>query len=242
MQRIAIREGWATVILSALIVYIAVVSIQRADWADGLSILTGVMAAGLISGFVVSKWRRLPSAVLHLGGFVVGLLSVVFAMTRYIDDSIGGTRDKLQWLWDRGEEWIRLVINGDQAQDLYLFVLFISILTFAMAYLTMWFIFRARWIWAALFLPGTVLLLNLGYSLRVPTGLLVLFLFVALLLLMRFTLLQREIKLATGANRISNDVNVARNVGRKLPCSGGHFFRLGDTGGRAQRYREQSLA
>ena len=73
MQRIAIREGWAMVVLSALIVYIAVVSIQRADWADGLGILTGVMAAGLVSGLVVSKWRRLPSAVLHLGGFVVGL-------------------------------------------------------------------------------------------------------------------------------------------------------------------------
>ena len=193
MQRIAIREGWAMVLLSALIVYIAVVSIQRADWADGLGILTGVMAAGLISGLVVSKWRRLPSAVLHLGGFVVGLLSVVFAMTRYIDDSIGDTRDKLHWLWDRGEEWIRLVINGEQAEDLYLFVLFISILTFVMAYLTIWFIFRARWIWAALFFPGSVLLLNLGYSLRVPNGLLVVFLFVALLLLMRFTLLQREI-------------------------------------------------
>ena len=193
MQRIAIREGWATVILSALIVYIAVISIQRADWADGLSILTGVMLSGLVAGLVVSKWRRLPSAVLHLGGFVVGLLSVVFAMTRYLDDSIGGTREKLRWLWDRGEEWLRLVINGEQAEDLYLFVLFISILTFGMSYLTMWFIFRARWIWAALFFPGIVLLLNLGYSLRVPTGLLVLFLFVALLLLMRFTLLQREI-------------------------------------------------
>ena len=193
MQRLAIREGWATVILSALIVYIAVLSIQRADWADGLGVLTGVMVAGLVTGLFVSKWRRLPSAVLHLGGFVVGVFAIVFAMTRYLDDSIGTTRDKLRWLWDRGEEWVRLLINGEQAEDLYLFVLFISIMTFAMAYLTMWFIFRARWIWAALFFPGVVLLLNLGYSLRVPTGLVVLFLFVSLLLLMRFTLLQREI-------------------------------------------------
>lgn len=193
MQRFALREGWATVILTALIIYIAVVSIQRADWADGLGILTGVSLAGMVAGLVVSKWRRLPSAVLHLGGFVIGLLAVTFAMTRYLDDSIGGTRDKLRWLWERGEEWVRLVINGEQAEDLYLFVLFICILTYIMAYLTMWFVFRARWIWAALFFPGIVLLLNLGYSLRVPTGLLVLFLFVSLLLLMRFTLLQREI-------------------------------------------------
>ncbi len=193
MKRFKIREGWATLVLTVLLVYIAVVSIQRADWADGLGVLTWVMAAGLVAGFVVSKWRRLPSAVLHLGGFVVGVIAVVFAMTSYIDDSVGTTRDKLRWLWDRGEEWIRLLINGDQAEDLYLFVLFVSILTFLMAYMTMWFVFRARWIWAALFFPGVVLLLNLGYSLRVPNGLVVLFLFVSLLLLMRFALLQREI-------------------------------------------------
>src|SRR5690606_24001102 len=193
MRKLAVREGWSTVILSALIVYISVLSIQRADWADGLGILTGVMVAGLVAGFVVSKWRRLPSAVLHLGGFVLGLLVVIFAMTRYIDDAVGDTRDKLRWLWERGEEWVRLLVEGEQAEDLYLFVLFISILTYAMAYLTMWFIFRARWIWAALFFPGVVLLLNLGYSRRVPNGLVVLFIFVGLILLMRFTLLQREI-------------------------------------------------
>ncbi|HLT21593.1 MAG TPA: hypothetical protein VKZ96_19210, partial [Thermomicrobiales bacterium] len=78
MRKLAVREGWSTVILSALIVYISVLSIQRADWADGLGILTGVMVAGLVAGFVVSKWRRLPSAVLHLGGFVLGLLVVIF--------------------------------------------------------------------------------------------------------------------------------------------------------------------
>lgn len=193
IHKLSIREGWVTVILTALLVLIAVLSIQRADWADGLGVLTWVMLAGLVVGFLTSKARGIPPSVLHLAGLVIGLVTVVFAMTSYLSDDLGGTRDKLRWLWDRGAEWTTTILNGESAEDLYLFVLFISVLTFVMAYLTIWFVLRARWIWAAIFFPGAVLLLNLGYSLRVPTGLLVLFVFVSLLLLMRFTLLQREL-------------------------------------------------
>ena len=193
MHRLAIREGWATVVLTSLVVLVAVMSIQRADWADGLDVLNTVMVVGLVAGFIASKWRRVPSPALHLGGFLVGVLTVIYAMTAYLDDGIGTNRDKLRWLWDRGEVWVTQLINGESAEDLYLFVLFISVLTFAMAYLTMWFVFRARWIWAALFFPGVVLLLNLGYSLRVPTSLVAIFIFLSLLLLMRFALLQREL-------------------------------------------------
>ncbi len=193
MHRFAIREGWTIVILTSLIVWIAVLSIQAADWADGLSILNTIMLAGLVAGFIVSKWRRIPSPALHLGGFIVGVIVVLYGMTEYLNDAVGGRRDKLRWLWDRGERWFDQIINGQSTEDLYLFIFFISVLTFVMAYLTMWFVLRARWIWAALFFPGIVLLLNLGYSLKVPTGLVVLFVFVAMLLLMRFTLLEREI-------------------------------------------------
>ncbi len=193
IRKLGIREGWVTVLLTSLLVLIAVLSIQRAEWADGLGILTWVMAVGLVAGLVSSKVRSLPQAVLHLGGLVIGILSVVWAMTAYLPDEIGGTRDKLRWLWERWEQWGSTIVNGESAEDLYLFVLFISVLTFVMAYLTIWFVIHARWIWAAVFFPGAILLLNLGYSLKVPTSLVVFFIFIALLLLMRFTLLQREL-------------------------------------------------
>lgn len=193
MQRLSIREGWTTVVLTSLIVYIAVWSILQADWADGLEILNWVTLAGLAAGLVVSKWRRLPSAALHLGGLAFGMLTVLVAMTAYLPDQIGGRREKLRWLWERGEEWFRQIISGDSSEDLYLFVMFICAMTYLMAYIAIWFVFRARWIWPTLFFPGIVLLLNLGYSRKVPTGLVVIFLFVAVLLLMRFTLMQREL-------------------------------------------------
>ena len=94
MQRLAIREGWATVILSALhrLHRRAVDSARRlGGWARDSDRRNGRRAC-----FPVSLYRSggsLPSAVLHLGGFLVGLLAVVFAMTRYLDDSIGDTRE-----------------------------------------------------------------------------------------------------------------------------------------------------
>lgn len=193
MQRLSIREGWTTVVLTSLIVYIAVWSILQADWADGLAILNWVTLGGLAAGLVVSKWRRLPSAALHLGGLAFGFITILAAMTAYLPDEIGGRRDKLRWLWERGEQWFSQIANGESTEDLYLFVMFISAMVYLMAYIAIWFVFRARWIWPTLFFPGIVLLLNLGYSRKVPTGLVVVFLFVALLLLMRFTLMQREL-------------------------------------------------
>ncbi|CAN5129223.1 hypothetical protein BH23CHL1_BH23CHL1_09050 [soil metagenome] len=192
MSRFMIREGWSTVLLTALVVWLAVWSIQQADWADGLGMLNWIMFAGLVSGFIVSKWRQVPSAVLHLAGMTVGLLAVTFGTMGYLSDEIGGRREKLSWLWDRAGGWLSEVVSGGAADDLYIFVVFICAMTFLLAYATMWFVIRARWIWAALVFPALVLLINLGYSQRVPNSLVVIYLFLSIVLLARFYLLQRE--------------------------------------------------
>jgi hypothetical protein len=192
MSRFMIREGWSTVFLTAAVVWIAVWSVQTADWADNLGVLNWVMLAGLVAGFVVSKWRQVPSAVLHLAAFMFGTLVVVLAVTSFLNESLGSRRDKLVWLWDRAGVWLNQVLTGGAADDLYIFVVFISALTFLLAYSTMWFVLRARWIWAALVFPGVLLMINLGYSRNVPASLVVLFLFFSIVLLARFYLLQRE--------------------------------------------------
>ncbi len=192
MQRFAIREGWSTVFLTAMVVFISVWSIQRADWADGLGILNLVALAGLAAGVLVAKNQQVPTVVAHLLAAFAGLLVVLFQMTNYLDDRLGTRRQKLDWLWDRGQRWAGQIWNGEQTDDLYLFVFFISLLTYVLAFSSMWFVLRARWIWAALVFPGLLLFINLGYSLRVPTGYVALYIFFSLLLLVRFSLLERE--------------------------------------------------
>ena len=192
LNRLAIREGWTTVLLVAAVVYVAIWSILQADWADGLRIINLCALAGLIAGFAVAKWRSVPSPVAHAAGLAFGLLVILFQMTNYLDDGIGGRFAKLHWLWDRGHRWGSQIIQGKHAEDLYLFVLFICVVSFLLAYGTIWFVLRARWIWAALVMPGMLLFINLGYSRRVPTSYVVFFLFFAILLLVRFALLERE--------------------------------------------------
>lgn len=192
MQRFAIREGWSTVLLTGMVVFISVWSIQRADWADGLGILNWIAFFGLVAGVLVSKNQRIPVITAHLLAAFAGVLVVLIQMTNYLDDRLGTRWQKLHWLWDRGQRWGEQIWNGEQTDDLYLFVFFISILTFVLAYSSMWFVLRARWIWAALVFPGLLLFINLGYSLRVPNGYVALYLFFSLLLLVRFSLLERE--------------------------------------------------
>ncbi len=192
MSRFRIREGWSTIILTSILVWIAVWSIQQAEWADRLGVLNRVMLGGLVAGFVVSKWRRVPSPLLHLAGMVFGAVVVTLGVTSFLPDALGTRRERLSWLWDRAGEWLNNLISGDAADDLYMFVMFIMGLTFLLAYATIWFVVRARWIWAALIFPGLLLIINVGYSNRVQPGLVVIYLFVAIVLLARFYLLQRE--------------------------------------------------
>lgn len=192
LQRLKIREGWSVVVLTSAVVFIAVWSILQADWAEGLGILNLVTLAGLAAGFVAAKWRRPPAIVLHLGAMLFGFLVILYQMTEYLNDRLGSRRDKLSWLWERTERWFGSVRAGNTTEDLYLFVFFVCVISFLLAYSSLWFVLRTRWIWAALVFPGMLLFINLGYSLRVPNSYVVFYLFFAILLLVRFSILQRE--------------------------------------------------
>lgn len=193
MQRFAIREGWTTFWLVALLVFTATWSVQMADWADGLHILSTITIIGLAVGLVLAQVRRIPSIVAHLAALLLGTVVVLFEMTNFLSDSIGGRRAKIDYLWTRWTHWYHLVSHGERADDLYLFILLMAALLWVLSYISVWFVFRSHWIWLTLLLPGVILLLNMGYSERVPHAMIVLYLFAAILLLMRYTFAEREI-------------------------------------------------
>lgn len=193
MRRFTIREGWSTFFLTALVVFTATWSVQKANWADGLSILGWITLVGLLVGLIVSLLDRLPSLLAHVIALGIGTVFVLFEMTNFLSDSIGGRRAKLDYLWGRWQHWFQAVSHGQRADDLYLFVLLMAAILWIVSYLSVWFIFRSHWIWLTLLLPGVILLLNMGYSTLVPHWLLVLYLFAAIVLLMRFTFAEREL-------------------------------------------------
>ncbi|MBX5443718.1 transglutaminase domain-containing protein [Sphaerobacter sp.] len=193
MHRFAIREGWTTFFLIVLVVFTATWSVQLADWADGLHILSTITLVGLLVGLVLSNIRRLPSLAAHIVALLLGSVVVLYQMTGFLSDTLGGRREKLAYLWERWELWSSAVWHGERADDLYLFVLLMASLLWVLSYISVWFVFRSRWVWLTLLLPGVILLLNMGYSQRISHSLVVLYLFAAILLLMRFTVSQREL-------------------------------------------------
>jgi len=146
MNRLALREGWSTFILTSLVVFVAIWSLRQADWADGLQILNRIMLYGLISGLIVAKQQRIPGWIASLLALTGGVVVVLYQMTVYLDDRLGNRREKLSWLMDRFGNWINQIAGGKQIDDLYLFVLLVSILTLLLAFGSVWFVFRARWI------------------------------------------------------------------------------------------------
>jgi transglutaminase-like putative cysteine protease len=192
MHRIRIDYGWTTFWLIALLVFTATWSVQQADWAEGLHILTPITILGLIVGLVLTQLRQIPPFLAHITAFVIGAFVVLFQMTSFLADTLGSRVDKLAWLWDRWAVWFSALRAGNAGEDLYLFILLMASMLWVLSYAAVWFLLRSGWIWLTLLLPGVVVLLNLGYSRQVSTFLLIVYLFTALLLLMRFNFIERE--------------------------------------------------
>jgi transglutaminase-like putative cysteine protease len=194
MHRFRLEHGWSTFWLVALLVFTATWSVQQAEWAEGLHILTPITILGLVVGLLLAHMRQLPPLAAHATALIIGIVVVFFQMTTFLSDTLGSRWDKLVWLWGRWENWYATIRGGESAEDLYLFILMMSGMLWVLSYASIWFVFRSGWIWITLLLPGVIVLVNLGYSNSVSTFVLILYLFAALLLLMRFHFIEREIR------------------------------------------------
>lgn len=197
MARFRLREGWITFILLGAAILTVTGAIQRADWTDDLAILTPITFGGLFLGLALAKWRRLPAVLAHLLALVVGLALIVNRM-QAVPDLLPLAADAHTWqggarfLLARAQAWYASTGTQEYADDFYLFVFGLAGLMWLLSYACTWMLFRSRWLWPALLLPATVLLVNLGYATGTISNYLVLFVICALLLVVRFHVVERE--------------------------------------------------
>ncbi len=197
MARLKLREGWLTFLLLGAVVLTVTGAIQRADWTDDLSILTPITLGGLLLGLALAKLRRLPSLLAHLTAIVVGGAFIIARM-QAIPNLLPLPRERqnfsgaVSFLLERGRAWYSATGTEQYTDDFYLFVFGIAALMWLTAYLCVWMVFRARWIWPALLLPATILLVNLGYAPGIVSNYLVFFVICGLLLVARFHVAERE--------------------------------------------------
>ncbi|MEA2573147.1 MAG: hypothetical protein QOH93_445 [Chloroflexia bacterium] len=188
-----LQEGWLTVGLLALLLFSVTLSIQQAQWSDGLSILTPITIIGLVTGIVMAKVRGVPRFLLDVLGLEIGIITVLVSVASVMQGpELVSIQDKVHNLLERTAAWVSVAMRQDVSDDLVVFVLSLAIVAWVLAYSSAYFVFRSRQLWWALVPNGVALLINLSYSPINLNGYIVVFMFSALLLMIRFNLLMKE--------------------------------------------------
>lgn len=179
------RDGWLTLLLTVLIIYITVVSIQSVQpvWASGLETLTTGMALGIVLGYIATQQNLIPNGWMH---FIATVLGVAGSFQLTANEALGGAR--LDLFRNTAVWFQRAFTPNASSADNSVFLLFLTTLTFLLAYMTMWLVFHARRPWLAVVANAVVLLINLNQTTNDEFYFLIVFLVLTLLLLVRFTL------------------------------------------------------
>lgn len=184
-KTLAPEDGWLTIALLAAVVYITVLSIQSANppWVPGkMAILTPLAFAGMLLGYLVVQLRRLPESITHPLAIALGIAFAYqqTAAAEFPQSGFGSLFISLK-IW-----FTHALLSGESSSDLAVFLFLLALLTFLLAYISVWLALRARRPWLAILANCTVLLINIGWAGQDMLLFLVFFLLFALLLLVRF--------------------------------------------------------
>lgn len=179
-------EGWLSLVLLLLMLTAVAFSIQWAQWEPSLQGALGMLlpatVVGLLFGFVLARLRRLPRALAHLLGATGGVAWIIFLSSTLQRVTLPGTGQVVEYLSPRLHGWLdlgtelllrsiflwRAFLRGLAGEDIVLFVVTLALVCWQIAFLSAWFTFRSHWPWAAVGVPGFVLLLNVFYAPQVP--------------------------------------------------------------------------
>ena len=188
-----LKEGWSTYFLVLLLHMFVVWSLSAAEWADGLGLLVWVVLLAVTLGLVFAKVRWLPGFISHIVSTVVGLFWTIFLVSHVLPGALS-VKERVLALLMRFGNWLAIALGEGVSGDDVIFVLQIGALLWLISYLAAWFVFRRQEAWPAILPAGIVILIN---SLYAPSGsaiYFVLFLFCALLLIVRVHVLAEQVR------------------------------------------------
>lgn len=203
--RLLPEDGIFAVLLLVIMVYTTVSSIQSVSpaWAPGLSILTATTGIGLLAGYLCVQQGLLPEILVQA---VLVAFGCFFSFMQTADAVLNGNRTALL---HHIRTWFhQAVILHEASDDNVVFLLFLAILSFLLAFITVWLVLRTRRPWLAALANGVVLLINLNSTAdEKAIVFLVIFVLATLLLLVRFTLSENMRQWRTRGLRFSPDLS-----------------------------------
>lgn len=152
-------QGWVRIILLFFALEIAVLSIEQAHWITPQPLLTLVLILSIVVTAVLIR-IRLWGVFKHVIILVVGLAITLWQTLNCIEPS--EATSKFSHLLNIFQSWIRGSEGLLPGDDKIIFVVFITLVTWLIGYLSTWFLLRRHNAWVAVVLGAVMLLFNLS--------------------------------------------------------------------------------
>ena len=189
LRRFSPKEGWDTFLLMYGAVGISAWVLREADFVSTPGLMGVIFIAGL-TGMLMAKVRGLIWPIPYVAGLLIGLIVATYQTATLLEDQIALTG--MFTVWDRVREWYDVAVTGGISRDHLPSTLYLLVLAWLLGYLSSWFLFK--WInpWIGLMLSGIALLTTLSFLPDQFDSRFFIFVFIAMLLVARVSLVQRE--------------------------------------------------
>lgn len=194
-----LREGWGLLGLCLSLVLVTCLAMASSGWADGLQILVAVGLGGFVIGLISAK-SGLPAGLCHWFSLIIGF-TWSFRLVAALIPTTHTWPEQRAALWQRLIDWFVQLNQRGASDEVLLFILHLSLVTWMVSYLANWLIFHNEQAarrdqtyraWLAVLPAGILLLITLAFAPNDLTGYFILFLLISLLLAVRFNLFVRE--------------------------------------------------
>lgn len=182
-------QGWTTFALLILALLVVGWSVTEADWVESPGLIAILMWAA-IAGLVLAKLRA-PWFLLMPAGLLLGAAAVLWqTAARNVEGD--NAIERFREMFHRLDVWWEAANSGGISTDLMPFALMMLAFGWIVGFFSSWFIFRRSNVWIGVILLGTAMLTNLSFLPDQFASRFFLFLFVAMLLIVRVSVVQSQ--------------------------------------------------
>ena len=189
LRRFSPSEGWDTFLLIYLAVGISAWVVREADFVSTPGLM-GVIFIACLVGMLMAKVRGLIWPIPYVAGLLIGVIFATYQTATLLEDQIALTG--MFTVWDRVREWYDVAVTGGISRDLLPSTLYLLLLAWLLGYISSWFLFKWTNPWIGLMLSGVALLTTLSFLPDQFDSRFFIFVFIAMLLVARVSLVQRE--------------------------------------------------
>lgn len=189
LRRVSPSEGWDTFFLMYAAVGISAWVVREADFVSTPGLM-GVILLASLTGMLMAKVRGLIWPIPYIAGLLIGLIVATYQTATLLEDQIALTG--MVTVWSRVREWYDVAVTGGISRDLLPSTLYLLSLAWLLGYISSWFLFKWTNVWIGLLLSGMALLTTLSFLPDRFDSRFFIFVFLAMLLVARVSIVQRE--------------------------------------------------